>query len=165
MFDALLARLFKPVLDRLGGRFGGPLLALAAFVIGLGAVPLITRQVYLIGFGVFVLSRLLSSIAAHAPEPYPAGPVLEVVGFAALPFAFALADPSISLQAVLMMVGLAAWSSAFLVFGRGFIAGAELLIAFGIAAAFPGWFGLVAYGTCVLCAVSAGIQLGNRRPS
>jgi hypothetical protein len=165
MLDALLARLFKSTLDAAGSRAGGWFLAVAAFALALAAVPLIALHLYWIGFAVFVFSRLLSAVAAHAGAEYPAGPVLDVIAFAALPFAFALGDPVVSLQAVLMMFGLAVHAAAYLRFGRGWIGETELVIAFGLACFFPEKFGLVAYATSIVCAVSAGVQIGAQSSS
>lgn len=163
MLDALLAKLFKTPLDAVGGRFGGALLALAAFVVSLAAVPLIALHYYWIALAVFVFGRIVAAVASHAAVEYPAGPVLDAVAFAALPFGFALGDPSVALAAVLMMFGLAVQSSVTLRFGRGWIGESELVIAFAVACIFPDRFGIVAYVTSVLCSLAAGVQLGARR--
>jgi hypothetical protein len=165
MLDAILSRLFGPALDAVGRRLGkgATALALAAFVICLGAVPLVALHFALIGLAVFVAGKILSAIAARVAEDRALNDVLDAVSFAALPFGFALGDPSTALPAVLMMFGLAAQSAASLKFGRGLIGATELLLAFAVACVFPDRFGIVAYVAAVLCFVSAGVRIGVPR--
>ncbi len=160
MLDALLSRLFGRALESVGGRFEARILALAAFLAGLAAVPLIARHFYAVGLVVFLVSRIIWALAAHGRSGYAAAPVLEVLNFAALPFGFALADPTVALAAVLMMFGLSAVAMATLKFGRGWMAPSELVIAFAIVCIVPERFGVVAYATAVLCFISAGVQIG-----
>jgi hypothetical protein len=165
MLDALLARLFGPALDAVGRRFGrgAAALALFAFVLGLAALPLIAFRHYWPALAVFVAGRIVSAVAARAADGNAAGPVMDAVSFAALPFAFALADPSRALAAVFVMFALSAQSAAALRFGRGLIADTELLIAFAVPCVFPAQFPAVAYILGVLCFVSAGVQVAAPR--
>lgn len=166
MLDTVLGRLFGPALEAVARRIGrgATALALLAFTAGLAAVPLVAWNFLWAGGAVFVASRILAAIASRASaENVSLGPVLNVVNFAALPFAFALGDPVRALPAVFLMFGLSAQAAAALPYGRGFIANTELLIAFAVACIFPEYFSLIAYIIGVSCFVSAGVRISARR--
>jgi hypothetical protein len=168
MLDAGLERLFGPALEAVARPVGraATALALAAFVIGLAAVPLLAWNLLWAAGAVFVASRILAAIASRASAGNAfLGPVLDAVNFAALPFGFALGDPERALPAVFLMFGLSAQSAATMRYGRGFIADTELLIAFAAACVFPGSFALIAYIVGVLCFISAGARIAARRSS
>ena len=160
MLDALLSRVFGRALGATGSRLGALPLALIAFSVGLAAVALIALHLYWVGLAAFLTSRIVWSLATHGRGTFAAAPVLEAVNFAGIPFGFALADPAVALAAVLMMFALSAQATGKLKFGAGWVASAELSVAFAIACIFPGRFGLVAYIASVLCFVSAGVQVG-----
>ncbi len=163
MLDAVLEKLFAPVLDRFAGPVGGraKILELVSFCISLAAAALIAVHFVWIGLVLFALARCLAAVAGRAgvsdlTEFYQA------VAFAALPFAFVLEAPVRALPAVFLMFGLAANAAASLKFGGGLIGSAELLILFLLAGFFPAWFGLIAYGGGVLCFVAAGVSASRR---
>jgi hypothetical protein len=163
MLDAVLEKLFAPVLDRLAGPAGGraKLLELVSFCLSLAAVPLIARHYVWIGLAVFVTARILAAVAGRA-RASDLTEFYQAVAFAALPFAFVLEAPVRALPAVFLMFGLAANAAAALKFGRGLIGSAELVILFVVVALFPAWFGLIAYGGGVLCFVAAGASASRR---
>jgi hypothetical protein len=163
MLDAVLERVFAPVLDRLAGPVGGraKILELATFCLGLVAVPLIARHFVWIGLAVFALARILACVAGRAGVS-DLTEVYQAVAFAALPFAFVLEAPVRALPAVFLMFGLAANAAASLKFGRGLIGSAELLVLFILAGVLPAWFGLIAYVGGVLCFVAAGVSASRR---
>jgi hypothetical protein len=164
MLDALWDRLFGRMLDAVArpvaARAAGT--ALAAFILGLAALPLIVLNFALAGWGLFALSRLLAAIAGRGGEGYLTA-VCNAVNFAGLPLAFALADPAQALAAVFLMFGLAAQSAAVLKLVRCLIGNTELLVAFALACAFPEHFGVIAYITGVSCFIAAGIAAARRR--
>ena len=163
MLDAVLEKLFVPVLDRLADPVGGraKLLELVSFCLSLAAAALIARHFVWIGLALFALARILACVVArksvsNLTEVYAA------VAFAALPLAFVLEAPVRALPAVFLMFGFAANAAASLKFGRGLIGSTELLILFVLAAFFPAWFGLIAYVGGVLCFVAAGVSASRR---
>jgi len=166
MLDALWDRLFDRMLEAVArpvaARAAATALALAAFLLGLAALPLIVLNFALAGWGLFALSRLLAAIAGRGGEG-PLNAVFNAVNFAGLPMAFALADPSHALAAVFLMFALAAQSAAVLKLERCLVGNTELLIAFALACAFPEYFAVVAYVTGVLCFIAAGVAAARRR--
>lgn len=164
MLETLLGRVFGTWLDNVARHTRAPLLALIAFVLGLGAVPLIAINHAWIALALFAATRIALAVAARASEDDAASvSVFDAIGFASLPFAFALADPIRALPAVFLMFGFVALFAATLKFGRTFIGSVELLIVFVIVSVFPGWFGIVAYSAGVLCFVAAGVRVAAPR--
>ena len=168
MLDTLLGRVFGTWLERVGGRFANraAALVLGAFIASLGAVPLIALNHDWIGLVLFAVTRIVAAVAARASkEDAATSSVLDAVAFAALPFGFALGDPSRALAAVFLMFGFVALFAASLKFGRAFLAEAELVIIFLVVCLFPDRFGIVAYIAGVLCFVAAGVRVAAPRRS
>jgi hypothetical protein len=161
MLDALLEKIFAPVLDRFAMSGRAKVLAFAAFCLSLAGVPLIARHFVFVGLAVFAAGRVLAAVAARSSES-DAAEVFSAIAFAAVPFAFVLDAPVRALPAVFLMFGLAANAAAGLKFGRGWIGGTEKVLLFVLAAVLPDWFGLIAYVGGVLCFVAAGVEASRR---
>jgi len=165
MLDGLLERLFGPALEALARRVGAsPVLpAVAGFLIGIAALPLIALKLAPAGLAVLIASRIAAaaaSAAARVGGTFQAPlPVLDAVVLAGVPFAFALADPSRALAAAFLIFGLVAQSASRVALGRGLVGQGEILIGFAVACVFPDRFGIVAYIIGVLCFVAAGARI------
>jgi hypothetical protein len=163
MLDALVERLFAPVLDRVSGRVERHAITfdLVAFVIGLGAAVLIARHFVWIGLAAFVLGRMLAAVAVRAGAGDLSG-ITRAVAYAALPFAYVLDAPVRALPAVFLLFALVANTAVAVKFSRSPIGATELLIVFILATVLPDWFGLIAYAGGVLCFVAAGVEASRR---
>ena len=106
MLDARLRRLIDPPLDRVSAPLAAHGLSanaatVAGFLIGLGAALAIAGRAYLLGLGLLLLNRLLDGLdgaLARRQGLTDLGGFLDIVLdfliYAAVPFAFALADPA-----------------------------------------------------------------------
>jgi phosphatidylglycerophosphate synthase len=189
MLDAAMRKLIDPALAAAAERIV-PLgatanaLTLAGFASGIGAVVAIGGSRYLAGLALIALNRAcdgLDGAVARRTRPTDLGAYLDIsldfVVYAALPFAFALADPSRALAASFLIVSFVATGTTFLAFAifaakrglstevrgkkslyylGGLTEGTETFIAFALMCAFPQSFALVAYIFGVLCFVTAG---------
>ena len=116
MLDARLRRLIDPPLDRLSA----PLVArgisanavtVAGFALGLGAAAAIAGRAYLLGLALLLLNRLcdgLDGAVARRRGLTDLGGFLDIVLdfliYAAVPFAFALADPAANAPAAAFLI-------------------------------------------------------------
>lgn len=178
-----LRRPFAPLaapLARTG--LSADVLTLAAFVVGLGAVPAIGARHFLWGAGLIVLSRLLDGLdgdVARAVRPTHRGAMLDLLlGFilvAALPFGFVLADPGQAMAALVLVFGLASYAvtalSLALVSARagrqvssvGVTDKSAVHIAMLIACFFPAWFSIIAYLLGIICFIAIIVRLAATR--
>ena len=185
MLDARLRRLIDPPLDRLSV----PLAALACppmrlpswgFALGLGAAAAIAWRAYLLGLALLLLNRLcdgLDGAVARRRGVTDLGGFLDIVLdfliYAAVPFAFALADPAANaLPAAFLIFSFMGTGSSFLAYaimaakrgvstelrGRkslyylgGLTEGTETIVAFVLACLWPAWFPLIAWIFGALC--------------
>jgi hypothetical protein len=169
MLDALLRRVTGPAFDAAARRFSpsAVVVALAGFLVGLGALPVVSLYYYWPGLALLILSRPLAALSAAAVRrdggTSDFGAVFDAVVFAGIPFAFVLADASRGLAAVFLMFGMVAQLSSAIAFRetRGLIGNLEILVAITIACAFPDRFGIVAYISGVLCFAAAGARLAT----
>jgi phosphatidylglycerophosphate synthase len=134
VLDARLRRLIDPPLDRLSAPLAAHGLSanavtVAGFVIGLGAVAAIAGRLYFLGLGLLLLNRLfdgLDGAVARRRGLTDLGGFLDILLdfliYAAVPFAFALADPTAN-----------ALAAAFLIFS--FVGTGGSFLAFAIMAA------------------------------
>ncbi|HEX5079506.1 MAG TPA: CDP-alcohol phosphatidyltransferase family protein, partial [Geminicoccaceae bacterium] len=134
MLDARLRRLVDPALDRLcrplaARGLPADAVTIAGFAIGVGAAAAIAAQAYLLGLGLLLLNRLfdgLDGAVARQRGLTDRGGFLDIVldflVYAAVPFAFALAEPATN-----------ALPAAFLVFS--FVGSGTSFLAFAIMAA------------------------------
>ncbi len=124
MLDAILRRSFEPYLEPVTTRLAGwrvraDALTVSAFVLtGVATVDIAHRH-FLWGLGFLAAARLADSLdgaVARRVGPTAAGATLDLVlgliGTAAIPFAFALAEPERALAAMFLMLGLVAQAGA-----------------------------------------------------
>jgi phosphatidylglycerophosphate synthase len=185
VLDARLRRLIDPPLDRLAG----PLAALGlsanavtivGFGVGLGAAAAIAGGAYLLGLGLLLLNRVLDGLDGAIARRLGASDlggfldiVLDFLFYAAVPFAFALADPAANaLAAAFLIFSFVGTGSSFLAYaimaakrgistelrGRkslyylgGLTEGTETIAALVLACLLPGHFPLIALVFGLLC--------------
>lgn len=188
MLDTVLRRYtdgaLAPVAARLAGwRVAANSLTMAAFVCGLVALFDIGHRLYLSGLVLLAIAAIFDSLdgpLARREGPTALGAYLDLflglVIAAAVPFAFALAQPDRALAAMFLMLGLVARAAAAAsearladggllakTLGQGalLIGKTELFAAFAIACLFPDWFSIVAYVVGILCFVAAGARVAE----
>ena len=193
MLDARLRRLIDPPLDRLSAPLAARGLSantvtVAGFAIGLGAAAAIAAQAYLLGLALLLLNRLcdgLDGALARRRGLTDLGGFLDIVLdfliYAAVPFAFALADPAANaLPAAFLILSFVGTGSSFLAYavmaakrgvatelrGRkslyylgGLTEGTETIAAFVLACLWPTWFPLIAWGFGCLCWLTTGTRI------
>ncbi|MBI3676850.1 MAG: CDP-alcohol phosphatidyltransferase family protein [Proteobacteria bacterium] len=189
MFEASLRRLIDPPLNqaaaqlaRLGVR--ADWLTFAGLAAAIAAMLLISREYYWIALVFIVLNRLcdgLDGAVARLTHPTALGgyldSVFDFVFYSAIPFGFALADPSRALAAAFLIFGFIATGATFLshamfvarsgaaqkagpVSGMsGVTEGAAVFVAFALACLFPDWFSVIAYLFGIFCFVVAGMRI------
>ncbi|MSP49350.1 MAG: CDP-alcohol phosphatidyltransferase family protein [Alphaproteobacteria bacterium] len=128
MLDARLRPLIDPLLDRVGrplaaSGINADAVTLFGFAVGLGAVPALATEAYLLALGLIVLNRLLDGIdgaVARATSPTDFGGFLDIVCdfvfYAAVPLGFALADPGNALAAVFLVASFMGTGASFLAY-------------------------------------------------
>jgi phosphatidylglycerophosphate synthase len=185
VLDARLRRLIDPPLDRLSAPLAARGLSanavtVAGFALGLCAAAAIAQRAYLLGLGLLLLNRLLDgldgAIARHRGLTDLGGfldIVLDFLIYAAVPFAFALADPEANaLAAAFLIFSFMGTGSSFLAFavmaarrgidtdlrGRkslyylgGLTEGTETIAAFVLACLWPALFSWIALAFGLLC--------------
>jgi phosphatidylglycerophosphate synthase len=184
MLDNPLRKLFAPALAPAAGTlaqrgFGADALTVMGFVAGLAAIPAITTHHYWVGLALIFLNRLFDALdGAVARQTRATGRgafldmTLDLIVFAGLPFAFALADPSHALAGAFFIFAIAASGASAIFFNVledrdgnlfGYIGrimeDSELTLAFAIACLVPAWFGVIAYVAGALCFITAGARI------
>lgn len=194
MLDQAIQRGLKPafgraarLLVRLGVRADA--LTLFGFVLGLAAATAIALGHFLAGLALLLLSRLMDGLdgaVARATQPTDRGGFLDItldfLFYAAVPLAFALADPPANaLPAAVLLAAFMGTGSSFLAFAvvaekRGlasvafpdksfyFLGGlteaTETIAAFVAMCLWPQWFAPIAYGFAALCAITTALRIG-----
>ena len=193
MLDARLRPLIDPPLNAAGRWLAArgasaDRVTLAGFVIGLGAAVAIALGAFGLGLFLLVLNRLadgLDGAVARATAKSDRGGFLDIAldfaVYAAIPLAFALADPAANaLAAAALLASFVANGSAFLAFalmaerrrltteaqGRkslyylaGLAEGAETIAVFVAMSIWPQLFPWLALGFAALCLVSAAARI------
>ncbi len=129
MLDRAAVTLIKPAIDRLAAvlaqmGMGANLLTLTGFGIGMAAAALIATQHFLLAVVAILISRLcdgLDGAIARRSRTTDAGGFLDIaldfVFYAAIPLAFAVADPQRNaLAAALLLAAFCGTMSSFLAF-------------------------------------------------
>ncbi|MQX35462.1 CDP-alcohol phosphatidyltransferase family protein [Roseospira navarrensis] len=189
MLDSRLRPLIDPPLNGLGralARAGVTAngLTLAAFALGVLAVPALALQWWGTALALIAANRLLDGLdgaVARATRPTDAGGYLDIVCdfvfYAVVPVGFALADPSANaLPAAVLIASFVGTGSTFLAHailaerhglssaaqGRkslfymsGLMEGSETVAFFVAFCLWPAWFPVLAWTMAGLCAVSA----------
>jgi phosphatidylglycerophosphate synthase len=192
MLDAPVRKLIDPPLAAIAVRLA-PLgvtanaLTIAGFAIGIGGVIAIALGHNLVGLVLIAANRILDGLdgaVARRTAPTDIGAYLDIAFdftvYAAIPFAFALADPSRALPASFLILSFVATGTTFLAFavfagkrgistdlrGRksfyylgGLTEGTETFLVFALLCLFPQKFGIIAYIFGVLCFITAGSRV------
>jgi len=191
MLDEPLRKLTDPIFartaDMLAWRNVRPSrLVVLGFVLSLAAFPAIVLGHYIVALVMIALGRSVDGLGAAVKRQIRATDLgdfldvcLEYIYCAAIPFAFALADPSRALAACFFIFAFTVSAATFLSYWRfatklgvdvkvggvkgvshlaGLTDGAEAFIAFTIVCIRPEWFGIVAYVFGIVCFISAGFR-------
>jgi phosphatidylglycerophosphate synthase len=192
MLDAQVRKLIDPPLATIAARVAlwgvtANALTSAGFAIGVGAVIAIALGHNLVGLVLIVVNRFLDGLdgaVARLAVPTDLGAYLDIafdfIVYAAIPFAFALADPSRALPAAFLILSFVSTGTTFLAFavfaakrgistdlrGRkslyylgGLAEGTETFLVFALLCLFPEKFGAIAYVFGVLCFITAGSRV------
>jgi phosphatidylglycerophosphate synthase len=193
VLDRAAATLIKPVIDRLAtllaaAGMGANQMTLLAFGIGIGAAALVAAGYFLSAAAAILLSRLcdgLDGAIARRTRSTDAGGFLDIaldfVFYAAIPLAFALADPQRNaLAAALLLAAFCGTMSSFLAFAviaakRGmdnlawpdksfyFLGGlteaTETLACFVAMCIWPQHFALIAGVYAAMCAITTATRI------
>ena len=193
MLDARLRRLIDPPLDRLSAPLAARgvsanAVTVAGFALGLAAAAAIASRAWLLGLALLLLNRLcdgLDGAVARRRGRTDLGGVLDIVLdfliYAAVPFAFALADPAANgLAAAFLIFSFVGTGSSFLAYaimaarrgvstelrGRkslyylgGLTEGTETIVAFVLACLWPSLFPWIALIFGLLCWVTTATRI------
>jgi phosphatidylglycerophosphate synthase len=161
-------------------------IVLLGFALTVLAMPAIITSHYIAGLVCIALGRSVDGLGSAVKRQTRATDLgdfldisLEYIYCAAIPFAFAIADPTRALAACFFIFAFTVSAATFLTFVRfsakrnvamkvdgvrgvshvaGLTDGAEAFIAFTVACVHPEWFSIVAYVFGVICFVSAGVR-------
>ncbi len=141
------------------------------FLLSIAAFPAIVMGHYIPALVLIAVGRSVDGLGSAARR--------QTIYCAAIPFAFALADPTRALAAGFFIFSFTVSAATFLAYSKiaakrgidvkvggvkgvshvaGLTDGAEAFIAFTIICIHPEWFGIVAYVFGVVCFVSAGLR-------
>jgi phosphatidylglycerophosphate synthase len=193
MLDKAIQQALKPLMTRAARSLvrlglGADAISLAGFAIGMAAAAAIATQHYLSGLALLLLSRLMDGLdgaVARATTPTDRGGFLDItldfLFYAAIPLAFALADPSANaLPAAVLLAAFIGTGSSFLAFAAvaekrklqslafpdksfyflgGLTEATETILAFTAMCLWPQWFASIAYGFAALCAITTALRV------
>lgn len=194
MLDRRAQTLLKPLLQALAqglvrAGVSANAVSLSGFALGMAAALAIAWQAYLLGLALLLASRLLDGLdgaVARLSQPTDAGGFLDIaldfLFYAAIPLAFALADPvANALPAAVLLASFIGTGSSFLAFAalaekRGlqdtalpgksfyFLGGlteaTETIAVFAAMCLWPRHFAWLAYGFAGLCAITTALRIG-----
>lgn len=187
-FRKMTSPLYARAADALAWRNIRPShIVLLGFVLSIAAVPAIATAHYILGLVFIAVGRSVDGLGAAIKRQTRATDLgdfldvcLEYIYCAAIPFAFALADPTRALAACFFIFSFTVSAATFLSYWRfatkrgidvkvggvkgvshiaGLTDGTEAFIAFAIACLRPDWFGVIAYVFGVVCFISAGFRV------
>lgn len=193
MLDRAAQAVLKPLLLALGrgclrAGVGANALTVTGFVLGLAAAGAIATQAYVWGLVWLLASRLfdgLDGAVARLTQPTDAGGFLDItldfVFYAAIPLAFAVADPSANaLAAAVLLATFVGTGSSFLAlaalaekrgltdtalpgkslyFVGGLTEATETIAVFAAMCLWPQHFAVLAYGFAALCALTTAMRI------
>lgn len=187
MFDIVLQKYLKPVVDGIGKTlvsFGisANMITLFGAILVIPAVIAISQQIYGLGLCFILLNRIIDGLdgaVAQINGPTQFGGYLDSLAdfffYAAIPLAFAWADPQNAQWAVLLLASFMVTGVSFLAFaaigsdkkspdeGRGhksflytigLMEGTETIITFTLMCFFPLYFMWIAIAASILCALT-----------
>lgn len=194
MLDRAVQQALRPVMTRAarvllraGASADG--LSFTGFAIGLGAAAAIATQHFMAGLVLLLLSRLMDGLdgaVARASQPTDRGGFLDItldfLFYAAIPLAFAMADPAANaLAAAALLASFLGTGSSFLAFAvmaekRGltdtalpgksfyFLGGlteaTETIAVFAAMCLWPSVFPTLAWGFAALCTLTTALRIG-----
>ncbi|MCB4366595.1 CDP-alcohol phosphatidyltransferase family protein [Hydrogenophaga taeniospiralis] len=194
MLDKAVQRALRPTMTRAARALvrlgvGADALTLAGFAIGMAAAAAIAFEEFLPGLALLLLSRLMDGLdgaVARATHPTDRGGFLDItldfLFYAAIPLAFALADPvANALPAAVLLAAFIGTGSSFLAFAAvaekrrlqslafpeksfyflgGLTEATETITAFAAMCLWPQWFAPIAYGFAALCGITIALRIG-----
>lgn len=194
MLDSAIQQVLKPVLNRMArglvrAGVGANAISFIGFALGMAAALAIVFQHFMGGLVLLLLSRLMDGLdgaVARATQPTDRGGFLDItldfVFYAAIPLAFALADPAHNaLPAAVLLASFMGTASSFLAFAivaakreltstafpdksfyflGGLTEATETIAAFAAMCLWPQWFAPIAYGFAVLCGITTALRIG-----
>ncbi len=193
MLDRLVQNMLAPVLQTVGrallrpGWGADPLTGLG-FGVGMAAAVAIANQAFGLGLFLLLASRLLDGLdgaVARLTRPTDAGGFLDIaldfLFYAAVPLAFALADPvANALPAAVLLASFLGTGSSFLAFAvlaekrqlgdtalpgksfyflGGLTEATETIAVFAAMCWWPQHFAILAYGFSVLCGITTAMRV------
>ena len=193
MLDSAVQAALRPVLSRAGAKLhragvSADAVTLTGFAVGLASAVAIALGHFLTGLSLLLLSRLLDGLdgaVARAAQPTDRGGFLDItldfVFYAAIPLAFAIADPTRNaLAAAVLLASFIGTGSSFLAFAalaqkRGlsdtrlpdksfyFLGGlteaTETLTAFAAMCLWPASFPVIAFVFAALCVITTALRI------
>lgn len=194
MLDKAVQSALRPAMTRAARALvrlgvGADAISFAGFAIGMAAAAAIAFQQFLPGLALLLLSRLMDGLdgaVARATIPTDRGGFLDItldfLFYAAIPLAFALADPvTNALPAAVLLAAFIGTGSSFLAFAAvaekrrlrslafpdksfyflgGLTEATETIAAFAAMCLWPQWFAPIAYGFAALCGVTIVLRIG-----
>ncbi len=194
MLDKAVQQALRPLMTRAARGLvrlgvGADAITFAGFAIGMAAAVAIAFQQYMPGLALLLLSRLMDGLdgaVARATQPTDRGGFLDItldfLFYAAIPLAFALADPANNaLPAAVLLASFIGTGSSFLAFAAvaekrhlhsvafpdksfyflgGLTEATETMAAFAAMCLWPAWFPQIAYGFAVLCGITIALRIG-----
>jgi phosphatidylglycerophosphate synthase len=194
MLDRAVQQALRPLMTRAARGLvrlgvGADAISVAGFAIGMAGAGAIAFQHYLPGLALLLLSRLMDGLdgaVARATQPTDRGGFLDItldfLFYAAIPLAFALADPAANaLPAAVLLAAFIGTGSSFLAFAAvaekrqlhsvafpdksfyflgGLTEATETITAFAAMCLWPQWFPQIAYGFAVLCGITIVLRIG-----
>jgi len=193
VLDSAIQQVLKPVLNRTArglvrAGVGADAISFIGFALGMAAALAIVLQHFTAGLVLLLLSRLMDGLdgaVARATRPTDRGGFLDItldfVFYAAIPLAFALADPAHNaLPAAVLLASFMGTASSFLAFAivaakrelastafpdksfyflGGLTEATETIAAFVAMCLWPQWFAPIAYGFAALCAITTALRV------
>ena len=193
MLDRLVQNMLAPVLQTVGrallrAGWGADALTGLGFGVGMAAAVAIANQAFGLGLLLLLASRLLDGLdgaVARLTRPTDAGGFLDIaldfLFYAAIPLAFALADPvANALPAAVLLASFIGTGSSFLAFAvlaekrqlsdaalpgksfyflGGLTEATETIAVFAAMCWWPQHFAILAYGFSVLCAITTAMRV------
>ena len=175
MFDRQATALLKPAVTWLARHLaatgvGANALTFTGFGIGMAAALLVAGQWYALAVPVVLLSRLLDALdgaVARQTAPTERGGFLDItldfLFYAAMPLAFAVADPARNALAAAALLAACMASTAYpdksFFFLGGLTEGGETLAFFIAMCLWPQHFSLLAWVFCAACVLTIGTRI------
>lgn len=194
MLDKAMQQALRPLMTRAARGLvrlgvGADAITFAGFALGMAAAGAIAFQHYLPGLALLLWSRLMDGLdgaVARATQPTDRGGFLDItldfLFYAAIPLAFALADPAANaLPAAVLLAAFIGTGSSFLAFAAvaekrqlhsvafpdksfyflgGLTEATETIAALSAMCLWPAWFPQIAYGFAVLCGITIALRIG-----